>query len=402
MSLPLEGIRVLDFTRYIAGPLCTMYLAEWGADVIKIETPGTGDDTRSWEPIRDGLSGYYASFNRSKRSMTLNLKHPRAASVLEPLVRKSDVVVCNFSPGVAEKLGIDYATLRQWKDDLIYCDISGFGQTGPYRQRKGFDTIFQAMGGLMTLTGTGDGQPVKVGVPIGDYAGAFHATMSILVSLFKRERTGRGEYIDLSIFESVVSLLPLALAFLQFRGQAPKPRGTEHPGRVPSSAFATKDGGYVQVSVTDAQWFDFCRVVGIPDEVARDEKYATNAARLKHRQEVLAIIGEAVSRWNTKDLTARCMEAGIPCGEVNRLEDVLKDPQLAERDTFARFSDPFYVNGETGKPYRYIRYPSIFSGRRVEARGAPPKLGEHTEQVLRELLDKTDEEISEMRTDRLI
>ncbi|MGG1663691.1 CaiB/BaiF CoA transferase family protein [Brevibacillus sp. NRS-1366] len=393
---PLQGIRVLDFSRYIAGPMCTMYLAEWGAEVLKVEDPGVGDDSRTWAPIKDNVSGYFSAFNRSKKSITLDLKKEEARPIIHALLEQSEVVVCNFSPGVTKRLGIDYETLSEIKPDVIYCDISGFGQEGPYRKQKGFDTIFQAMGGMMALTGTGNGEPVKAGVPIGDYSGAFFATMSILASLFQRERTGRGEYIDLALYDCVVNLLPLAMAFYNFTGKMPEPKGTEHPGRVPSSAYRTKDGKYVQISVTDAQWFKFCNAMGIDNEMANDDRFSTNAQRLRNRQEAMRLIQSAIALYEQKAIVERCAEAGIPCGPVNRLEDIVQDTQLKYRGMFRT------IEHELLGELHYLNFPAKFKSGGYQVVSRPPQLGEHTEVVFREVLQYSEEQIALLKENSTI
>ncbi|HEX2923462.1 MAG TPA: CoA transferase, partial [Chloroflexota bacterium] len=290
-AMSLTGVRVLDFSRVLAGPYCTMMLAELGADVIKVEDPRGGDEAREWPPFVEGQSGYFFSVNRSKRSIALNLKAGESRRIVRDLAERSDVVVENFAPGVTSRLGIDYGTLSAANPHLVYCSISGFGQTGPYRDKRAYDPILQAMSGIMSVTGSRGGEPVKCGVAVTDVASAVFAAFAIAASLYRREKTGRGQYIDLSMLDTGLSMMTFMGAMYLCAGEVPTTYGSENPTRVPSANYRTSDGRWVHVVINDRQWPRFCELLGVPD-LATDPDFANNRVRVANRERVNAKIEE--------------------------------------------------------------------------------------------------------------
>jgi len=287
MARALEGIRVLDLSRALAGPYCTMMLADMGAEVIKVEMPGTGDDSRSWgPPFVEGESAYFMSINRNKKSITLNMKSEKSTGIIQRLIKQSDILVENFRPGVMEGLGLSYETVKEMNPRIIYCSISGFGQDGPYRMLPGFDQILQGMGGLMSITGEPGGPPIKVGIAIADISGGMFAAYGIVVALYKREKSGRGQMIDISLLDSQVAWLTYRAGDYFASGEIPQPVGTGHPVIVPYQAFKAKDV-YINIAVgNDQLWEKFCKAIGL-ERLLDDPKFATNAKRVENREEIV-------------------------------------------------------------------------------------------------------------------
>ena len=388
--MSLTGVRVLDFSRVLAGPYCSMMLAELGADVIKVEEPRGGDESREWPPFIQGQSGYFFSVNRSKRSIAIDLKKEEGKRIVRELAGRSDVVVENFAPGVTGRLGIDYATLAAVKPDLIYCSISGFGQTGPYRDRKAYDPILQAMSGIMSVTGSRDGDPVKCGVAVTDVASAIFAAFAISTSLYRRERTGRGQYIDLGMLDTGLSMMTFLGAIYLCGGEVPGLFGSENPTRVPSANYLTGDGRYVHVVINDRQWPKFCELLGMA-ELAADPAFATNKVRVANRDRVNAAIADRM-KARTADEWIRSFDAeGLPIGPVNSLDRILNDPHVLAREMVQSFEHPLAgVVKAIDMPYR-------FAEAGTHPRGAPPLLGEHTEEILEGLLGYSAEEAARLR-----
>ncbi|MBA2729797.1 MAG: CoA transferase [Euzebyaceae bacterium] len=376
-DLPLEGVRVLDLTQALAGPYCTLLLADLGADVVKVEAPGRGDDSRHWGPPFVGdQAAYFLSVNRNKRSVALNLKSDGGAAAAQAIVASSDVVVENFRPGSAARLGLGAEALRARDQRLVYCSISGFGQDGP--PRAGYDQIVQGMGGLMSLTGQPGGPPTKFGVPMADISAGMFASTAILAALYARERTGRGRTIDVAMHDAVIALLTYQAGRFFATGQAPGPQGNLHPTIAPYAMFASADG-HVNVCVgNDAQFRRFCEALDAGD-LADDERFATNQSRLAHRDELDAAIIPLLQALSTDEILERMGQAGVPCGPIRGLDEVFADPAVQDRHMQLRVNHP--VLGElslTGAPWQ-------LDGHAVEARLPPPGLGEHTEAVLREV-----------------
>jgi formyl-CoA transferase len=391
----LTGVRVLDFSRVLAGPYCSMMLAELGADVIKVEEPGTGDETREWPPFINGQSGYYFSINRSKRSLALNLKREESRAIVRGLTEQADVVLENFAPGVARRLGVDYASLSAINPRIVYCSISGFGQTGPYRDRKAYDPILQAMSGLMSVTGPRGGEPVKCGAAITDAATAVFGAFSIATSLYRREKTGEGQYIDLAILDSSMALMTFQAAIYLCGGQVPGTFGSENPIRCPSANYMAKDGRYVHVVVNDRQWPKFSEVLGMP-QLASDPDFADNRARVANRDRVNAVIQERMMGKTADEWTALFDAEGLPAGPVNTMDRVVLDPQVMAREMIQTFQHP--IAGSV----KAIDMPYRFASDGTRIRSAPPLLGEHTEEILSDLLGYSQGDISRLRAERVI
>ncbi|MEX2641927.1 MAG: CaiB/BaiF CoA-transferase family protein [Acetobacterales bacterium] len=384
MAKPLDGIRVLDFSRVLAGPFCTTALAEMGADVVKVERPDGGDEARRWEPFVGGevdpeKSAYFFTFNRQKRSMTLNLKSEEGLDVARRMAREADVVIENLMPGGMAKYALSYDDLKTDNPGLVYLSNTGFGQTGPYSKRKGYDTIFQAMGGVMSLTGEYGGGPVKVGTPIADLTAGLWGLIGILSGLAGRQNSGHGCYVDLSMYDVQVSLLSMAAATYFTSGDVLPRSGTERLGRVPTAGFECRNGRWLQISASDQHWEALCRVLGL-DDLWADEDLRDNNVRVKRRAEVYDALRPAILAWGRDELLDAFDKAGVPCGPINHVDEIMDDPHTRARDLVQTFVHP--VIGEfpaLRQPLRYRDYDNPDVGR-------PPLLGEHTEAVLQEWL----------------
>ncbi len=381
---PLAGLTVLDFSRVLAGPMATQILAELGAEVIKVERPRTGDESRQWEPMvphaGDGAGGvpesaYFFAFNRGKRSITLNLKSPAAQGIARSLAQRADVVVENFLPGDMDRMGLGYAALAAGNPRLVYVSNTGFGQDGPYRDRKGYDTIFQALSGVMALTGSQDGPPAKVGVPFADLTSGLWIAVGVLAGLAGRGVSSRGCHIDVAMLDAQVSLLTIAAARLFALKQEPVRTGTEHPGRVPSAAFLCRDGVWLHISGSDQHWAAICAVLGLPD-LAADAALARNAGRVAGRNRVMAAMSAAIAGWDRAPLAEALRAADVPAGEVNSVGEILSDPHTAARGLVGSFDHP------TAGTFPALRLPMREAGHGPPALGTPPLLGADTDAVL--------------------
>jgi len=376
---PLHGIRVLDLSRVLAGPYCTMVLGDLGADVIKVEPPD-GDETRAWgPPFTAGESAYYLCVNRNKRGMTVNLKTDEGRAILLELVMKSDVLVENFRPGTLARFGLDYETLRSDHPRLVYCSISGFGQTGPLRDRPGYDFMIQAMGGLMSFTGEPDGEPMKVGVAVADLFAGQNAVIAILAALQARERTGEGQYIDISLFDSQLGWLANVASNFLISGNLPQRYGNAHPNIVPYQVFEASDGWFALAVGNDKQFARLCELIGQPGW-GSDERFATNAARVSNREELILLLNPIFTTRRVDKWLSMLEAAGIPCGSINTLDKVFAEPQVAAREMLVTMAHP--TIGElplVGSPLKLSQTP-------VEYRLPPPRLGEHTSEILRDVL----------------
>jgi len=392
---PLEGITILDLSRVLAGPFATQILAELGATVIKVEQPSTGDETRSYEPIARGESGevsaYYLAFNRSKQSITVNLSSPEGQNIVRKLACSADVVLENFPVGTLRKYDLDYESLSALNPDLVYVSCTGFGMTGPYASRKGYDTVFQAMGGLMSLTGERGGGPVKPGLPIADLTSGLWVAIGILSTLLGRGRSKAGCHVDFSMLDGQVSLLSLAAARWFTLGEVPPRMGTEHPGRIPSSAFICNDGQWVQITGADQHWEPLCRLLGL-DAWAIDPTLAKNVDRVARREEILTGLAEAIAKYPRKEVCSRCDAAGVPAGPILNVDEVLRDAHVSARGMVGEYVHP------TLGAFRGLRVPFRFSGFDDPVMTSPPLLGEHTEMILRQHLGLNAEQIDGLRS----
>jgi len=387
---PLEGLTVLDFSRVLAGPYCTMQLADLGARVIKIEQPGRGDDTRAWgPPFVGGESAYFLSINRNKESLALDLKHPRSLAVIDALLARADVVVENFRPGTMERLGLGYAAVHEKHPRIVYCSISGFGQTGPRRVEAGYDAMMQAEAGLMSITGAGDGPPFRVGVAIGDIATGMFAVQAILAALFVRERHGRGQRIDIAMLDSVTALLANQALNALTTGIAPARMGNRHPSIVPYDTFAASDGDFVLAVGNDDQFRRLADVLGRPG-LAPDPRFSTNEQRVRNHDALRAELEPLLRVWKRADLLKALTAAGVPCGGVRTITEALSDPQIAAREMIVPLE---HVSAGT---IRVLGTPLKFSETPATVRTPPPTLGQHTVSILKDDVGLTDAEIAEL------
>jgi len=400
MPGPLEGIRIFDLTRVLAGPSCTQILGDLGADVIKIERPGQGDDTRKFGPpfVKDPSgkdtteSGYYLGANRNKRSITLSLDEPEGQALARKMIAKCQVLVENFKTGNLAKYGLSYDQLKDEFPGLVYCSITGFGQTGPKAEQPGYDFMAQGMGGIMSLTGPMNGEPHRVGVPIADLTAGLWAAISINAALRHREVTGKGQYIDISLLDTQVATLSIQGMNYLTSGEVPGLLGNAHPNIVPYAVFPTSDGNIIIAVGNDEQFRRFCDFAGIPD-VAKDERYAKNEARVRNRADVSKIVADVMSKKPTDYWIEGLEKNKISCGPINTLDQVFADEQVVAREMAIEMPHP----AAGGKPVKLIGSPIKMSGTPVTYRAAPPMMGQHTDDVLKELLDLDSKAVAELR-----
>ena len=387
---PLEGLVILDLARVLACPFASMILAELGASVIKVEQPGAGDETRSFEPQLAVDSAYYFACNRSKSSITVNLRSPEGQQVIRELAARADVFVENFPSGTFKRYGLDYAAMSALNPKLVYLSCTGFGQTGPYRRKKGYDTVFQAMGGLMSLTGEKGGGPVKPGLPVADLTSGLWVAIAILASLAGRERTGKGCYVDFSMLDGQVSLLTLAAARYFALGEVPPRLGTEHPGRVPTATFCCSDGKYLHITASDQHWAPLCKALSLEDWGAQPQ-FAANDLRVANRDVIMPKLTQTIVGWKRDELIAALDAVEVPAGPVNDVAEILNDPHVAARGLVGEFEYPGVgVFKALGLPYKFEGFDNPEVGR-------PPTLGEHTNEVLMQRLGYTKDKIAHLR-----
>jgi len=376
---PLTGLTVLDLTRVLSGPYCTMFLGDMGARVIKIEQPGRGDDTRAWgPPFVKGESAYFLGTNRNKESVTLDFKHPGGRRLLDKLIERADVLIENFRPGALERAGLDYISLKQNHPRLIYTSISGFGHTGPRRHQPGYDAVIQAEGGLMSITGAPAGPPYRLGVAIADMVAGLLAAQGILLALYARERTGRGQHIDIGMLDGVVALLTYHSS-MHLVANTSSPRvGNGHATIAPYDTFRASDGEFFLAVGNDEQFRRFCEAAGL-QQLPTDPRFATNPARVEHRIELAAQLEPVLTQHSRKHWIAVLTEAGVPCGEVREVAEALADAQLLARQMIES------VDHATIGPMKVLGLPIKLSDTPGSVRTAPPTLGQHTSAVLTEL-----------------
>jgi crotonobetainyl-CoA:carnitine CoA-transferase CaiB-like acyl-CoA transferase len=393
---PLAGLTVIDLTRVLSGPYCTMLLADMGARVIKIEQPGRGDDTRAWgPPFVDGESAYFLSINRNKESLTLDLKHAAGRQILERLLDRADVVVENFRPGTMQRFGFGYDTVAARWPRVVYCSISGFGQTGPRRSQPGYDAVVQAEGGLMSITGEADGAPFRLGVAISDIVSGMFAAQGIAMALLARVRTNRGQHVDIGMLDATTALLTYQAGAYFATGSAPVRMGNRHPTIVPYESFPASDGEFVLAVGNDRLWQSFCRVAGL-DALAEDVRFATNRDRVERYETLRPLLANHLRTRTRAEWIAALTGEGIPCGAVRDVGEVLEDPHLHARDMIA--SAEHAVLGAV----RVLGVPIKLSDTPGGIESAPPVLGQHTEQILRGDLGMRDAEIAELRASQTV
>ncbi|MFD1609717.1 CaiB/BaiF CoA transferase family protein [Oceanobacillus luteolus] len=375
MASALSHIKILDLSRVLAGPYCTMILGDLGAEVLKVEAPGGSDDTRKWgPPFQNEVSAYYLSANRNKKSITVDLKTDEGIAFIKELVKESDVIINNFKTGTMKKFGLDYNTLANINPGLVYCSITGFGETGPYKNMPGYDFIIQAMSGLMSITGDENSGPQKLGVAITDVLTGLYACIGIQAALHERTQSGKGQKLDISLYDSAVSSLVNIGSSYLMSGQIPQALGNRHANIVPYQTFKTADGEIVIAVGNDNQYKALCNILG-RTELAIDERYATNPERVKHRQQLVPILQEAFLENTSAYWLKKCSEHNIPSGPIQNVEEVVHDPQLQAREMFISMdhSTAGRVN-MIGSPLKLARTP-------VTYRHPPPEAGEHNEEV---------------------
>lgn len=375
MQRPLEHIKVLDFTRVLAGPYCTMLLADMGAEVIKIEKPGTGDDTRGFGPYQNNESGYFMFLNRGKKSIELNLKSNESIELLKELIKEADVVIENFRPGVMKKLGLDYEKVKQLNPGIIYASISGFGQYGPYSARPAYDLVAQAMGGLASITGHPQQPPTRVGSSIGDMSAALYTAYGIMVALFHRQRTGEGQYIDVAMVDSIFSLLESNVMRYTIEGTVPERIGSRHPISSPFDIFKAQDGYIVIAVANDSLFKRLCSIMGRP-ELEQDERFCKDALRTKHVDELKLIIEDWLQAYTVEEAVEMMNNGGVPSSPILNIQEICEDDHIAVREMLVELEHP--IAGKTkilGNPVKFSKTPAIINK-------PSPSLGEHTDEIL--------------------
>lgn len=390
MAKPLDGLRVIDLTRVLAGPFCTMLLADMGADVIKVENPAGGDDSRAFGPYKQGLSAYYMGLNRSKRSITMNLKDEKAKELFKELIRDADVVVENFKPGTMNKLGLGYDVLREVNPRIIYAASSGFGQSGPYSSRAAYDLIIQGMSGFMSITGFEKDHPVKAGSSIADiFAGVFTA-IGILAALEHRRKTGEGQMVDVAMLDCMIAILENALASYDCNGKSPEPIGNVHRSIAPFASFKTADGQVNVCAGNEDLWRRFCEVIGM-EEYVSDPRFADNKSRVANFGELAPLINAQMEQRSTAEWTAVLDSVKVPCGPIMNMEQVVWDPHVQARNMVVELAHP--IVGSLLVPGVPIKFSESPAGIRCAA----PELGEHNKDVFSGLLGLSEAEIDKLK-----
>ena len=405
MTGPLSGIRIFDMTRILAGPSCTQILGDLGADVIKIERPDSGDDTRRFAPPflkdtdqKDTIeSAYFTCANRNKRSMTLDINHPKGQILAKRLIAECDVFTDNFKTGGLAKYGLDYDSLKNDFPHLVYCSITGFGHTGPYAKRPGYDVLIQAMGGFMSVTGDPNGEPQKAGIPVSDLIAGMYAGLAINAALRHREVTGEGQFIDIGMLDTTAAILSIVGANYLATGVTPERIGNAHPNIVPYQSFPTADGDIILAVGNDGQFERFCNFAECP-HLFTDERFATNADRVKNREILIPILREIILLKPSKFWLEGLEANNVSCGPINRIDQVFNDPQIKARGMNLHMEHP--ATGTRGVDM--VASPIKLSKTPPSYRFPPPMLGQHTEEILRELIGASDREIAEWQAENVI
>lgn len=395
---PLTGIRVVDLTKSLAGPYCTMMLGDLGAEVIKVEQPGTGDETRGWGPpfVKNTTdSAYFFAVNRNKKSITLNLKTEKGKEILWGLIKRADVLVESYRVGALDRLGFGYKYVCEINPKLIYCSITGYGTTGPYASRGGYDVIVQGMGGIMSITGPIDGEPYRVGVPIVDVTTGMFALHTILAALFARVHTNKGQKVEVSLFESQVAWLSNVAGNYLVSKELPKRLGNAHPNIAPYEPYKASDKYFIIAVGNEKLWKTFCNIINCP-ELIEDERFKTNALRVKNRNELNNLLSTIFIKKSAKEWTDLFIENSIPAGPINNLEEVFSDPQIIDRQMVVEIDHPL-----AGK-VPLVNSPLKFSDTPISIRLHPPSLGEHNIDVLNNILNYSLDEIEKLKSENII
>jgi crotonobetainyl-CoA:carnitine CoA-transferase CaiB-like acyl-CoA transferase len=387
---PLEGVRVLDFTRVLSGPYATMILADMGAEIIKIESVEKGDDTRNFPPFVNDMSHYFIALNRNKKSISLNLKTPEGVKIAKDLAAQCDIVIENFRPGVMDKLGLGYDALKEGNDKLVYCAISGFGATGPMRDNPSFDIVAQALSGIMSVNREPDQTPTKLGIPLGDMAGGIFGVFGILGTLHEATRTGKGRKLDISMLDSLLGMLGYLSQIYFVTGETPKPFGTRHPNLVPYGAFETSDGHIIVACLTENFWFNLARAIEREDLID-DPRYGEYLARIENRATLEQIVADAMKKRSTQEWEARLDEFDVPFAPILSVQEALEHPNTQAREMVRTVEHP-----EIGT-LKVVSSPIKFEGENIAPMTAPPTLGENTNDILTDLLGISPQEISLLR-----
>jgi formyl-CoA transferase/CoA:oxalate CoA-transferase len=394
MAAPLTGIKVLDFTRAMAGPFCTQLLGDLGAEVIKVEAVQGGDETRYWGPFWNEISCYFLSANRNKRSIAVDLKDPAGFQIATNLAARADVVIENFRPGIVSRLGLDYSSLSSTNPRLIYCSLSGFGQDGPRAQEPAYDLLMQGFAGLMSLTGFADGEPVRAGLPVTDLAAGLYAAIGILTALYSRESTGEGQKVETSLLEGQISWLSYYLVGYLATGTIPRGMGSAHHSLAPYKAYKACDGYFVIAVGNDMQWQRLCEALGAID-LGNDVRLFTNTGRLKYREDMEAALNKIFRDYTVSELVERINNYEVPCGPINTVDQVANDPQVLHMHLIEQVPHPIIPDlALCGIPIHFSKTPGMIQM-------APPMHGEHTDQILTSI-GYSPEKIAELRTNGVV
>ena len=394
--LPLEGVKVVDLTRVLSGPYCTMILADFGAEVIKVEMPGTGDDSRAYGPYVNGESAYYMSINRNKKSITVNTKDPNGVELVKELIKKADVVVENFKPGTMEKLGMGYEDLKKINPEIIYTCVSGFGHSGPFSKRPAYDAIVQAMGGIMSITGPGDGQYTRVGASVGDITAGLFAAVGTITALYHKNKTGKGQKVDVAMLDCQVAILENAIARYLVNGVIPQPKGNRHASITPFEDFLCKDNIKVMVAIgNNGLWKKFLTVAG-REELVDDERFNTNPLRTQNYEELKPIMDEIFMTKTSDEWYEQLVAANVPVTYVNTVDKVISNEQVVAREMIVEANHP-----KVG-PFKMADTPIKMSETKGGFRTPAPVLGENSDEILRDYLGYSEEQIAEVKAKNIL